>query len=218
MNKVTTAAEAIKAVRDGDTLLVGGFLEAGCPETLIGALLNCSKVQNLTVVSNDLGTGEMNMCKLQETGRVIKIHGSYVGANPMNAKMLFADPESVTLWPQGTLAEKIRAGGAGIKGFYTPVGVGTIIEQGKEKRTFDGVEYLLEMGMRGNVAFIKAAIADKSGNCFMKGTAKNFGALMARAADYVVCEAQKIVEIGEIDPELVTVPGIFVDAVVPSEV
>ena len=218
MNKVTTANEAIKAVHDGDTLLVGGFLETGCPETLIGALLNTSCTSNLTVVSNDLGTGEMNMCKLQGTGRVVKIHGSYVGANPMNAKMLFDNPESVTLWPQGTLAEKIRAGGAGIKGFYTPVGVGTIIEQGKEKRTFDGVEYLLELGMRGNVAFIKAAVADKSGNCFMKGTAKNFGALMARAADYVVCEAQKIVEVGEIDPELITVPSIFVDAVVPSEV
>lgn len=218
MNKVTTAAEAIKAVRDGDTLLVGGFLEAGCPETLIGALLTESSVANLTVVSNDLGTGEMNMCKLQETGRVSKIHGSYVGANPMNAKMLFANPESVTLWPQGTLAEKLRAGGAGIKGFYTPVGVGTIVEQGKEKREFDGIEYLLELGMRGNVAFIKAAVADKSGNCFMKGTAKNFGALMARAADYVVCEAAKIVEVGEIDPELVTVPSIFIDAVVPSEV
>ena len=217
MNKVTSATEAIKAVRDGDTLLVGGFLEAGCPETLIGALLTNSDATDLTVVSNDLGTGEMNMCKLQRAGRVKSAHGSYVGANPMTGEMMFTNPDSVTLWPQGTLAEKLRAGGAGIKGFYTPVGVGTIIEHGKEKRNFDGVDYLLEMGMRGNVAFIKAAVADKSGNCFMKGTAKNFGALMARAADYVVCEAQKIVEVGEIDPELVTVPSIFVDAVVASE-
>lgn len=218
MNKVTTAAKAVQAVRDGDTLLVGGFLAAGCPETLIGALLTESAARDLTVVSNDLGTGDMNMCKLQSAGRVKKVHGSYVGANPMTGQMLFTDPESVTLWPQGTLAEKIRAGGAGIKGFYTPVGVGTIIEQGKEKRNLDGVDYLLELGMRGNVAFIKAAIADQSGNCFMRGSTKNFGALMARAADYVVCEAQKIVEVGEIDPELVTVPSIFVDAVVPSEV
>jgi acetate CoA/acetoacetate CoA-transferase alpha subunit len=218
MNKVTTAAEAIKAIRDGDTLLVGGFLWAGSPETLIGKLFEESGAKDLTVVSNDLGTAESNMYKMQAAGRVKKVHGSYVGANPMTGKMMFNDPASVTLWPQGTLAEKLRAGGAGIKAFYTPVGVGTIVEEGKEKRTFDGVEYLLEMGMRGNVALIKAAVADKSGNCFMKGTAKNFGAIMARAADHVIAEAEKIVEVGEIDPEMVTVPGIFVDAVVASEV
>lgn len=217
MNKVTTAVEAVKAIRDGDTVLVGGFLRAGCPEMLIGALLEFSDASDLTVVSNDLGTAEMNMFKLQSAGRIKKVHGSYVGANPMTGKMLFADPDSVTLWPQGTLAEKLRAGGAGIKGFYTPVGVGTVVEEGKEKRTFDGVDYLLEMGMKGNVALIKAAVTDKAGNCFMRGTAKNFGALMARAADYVVVEAQRIVEVGEIDPEIVTVPGIFVDAIVPSE-
>lgn len=218
MNKVTTAAEAVKTVRDGDTLLVGGFLWTGSPETLIGKLVEQSDARNLTIVSNDLGTAESNMFRLQSAGRVKKVHGSYVGANPMTGKMLFADPQSVTLWPQGTLAEKLRAGGAGIKAFYTPVGVGTIVAEGKEKREFDGVEYLLEMGMRGNVALIKATIADRSGNCFMKGTAKNFGAIMARAADHVIAEAEKIVEVGGIDPEMVTVPGIFVDVVVPTEV
>ena len=218
MDKITISAEAIKKIRDGDTLLVGGFLKTGCPETLIGALLEMSDAKDLTVVSNDLGTADMNMFRLQSAGRVKKVHGSYVGANPMTGKMLFADPDSVTLWPQGTLAEKLRAGGAGIKGFYTPVGVGTIIEEGKEKREFDGVPYLLEMGMRGNVALIKTTVADKSGNCFMRGTAKNFGALMARAADYVITETRTIVETGELDPELITVPGIFVDAVVISEV
>ncbi|NLM62046.1 MAG: CoA transferase subunit A [Clostridiales bacterium] len=218
MSKVTTATEAVKAVRDGDTLLVGGFLTAGSPETLLEKLLTESTARGLTVVSNDTGTEHTNMIKIMKQGRVVKVHGSYIGANPVTGQMLIDDPDSVVLYPQGTLAEKIRAGGAGIAAFYTPVGVGTVVEKGKEKRTFDGKEYLLETALRGNVAFIKATIADKAGNCFMRGSTKNFGAIMARAADYVVAEAEKIVEVGELDPELVTVPGIFVDAVVPSEV
>lgn len=212
-----TAEEAVKVVKDGDTLLVGGFLMAGSPETLIKALLETSTAKNLTVVSNDTGTADSNMIKVMKQGRVIKVHGSYIGSNPMTGQMLIDDPDSVTLYPQGTLAEKIRCGGAGIAGFYTPVGVGTIVEKGKEKRVFDGREYLLETALRGNVAFIKATVADKFGNCFMRGSTKNFGAIMARAADYVIAEAKKIVEVGELDPELVTVPGIFVDALVQSE-
>jgi len=131
--------------------------------------------------------------------------------------MLMDNPESVELSPQGTLAERIRCGGAGIAAFYTPVGVGTIVEKGKEKRTFNGVDYLLETNIRGNIAFIKATIADKEGNCFLKGSTKNFNAIMARAADYVVVEAEQIVEVGELDHELVTIPGLFIDAIVQSE-
>ncbi|MDR3278507.1 MAG: CoA transferase subunit A [Oscillospiraceae bacterium] len=217
MDKITTAEEAVSRVRDGDTLLVGGFLTAGSPETLIAALIETSGAKNLTVVSNDTGTTGTNMIKLMKQGRVVKIHGSYIGSNPMTGQMLIDDPESVTLYPQGTLAEKIRAGGAGIAGFYTPVGVGTMVETGKEKREFGGVGHLLETALRGNAAFVKATVADKSGNCFMRGSTKNFGAVMARAADYVVAEAEKIVEVGELDPELVTVPGIFIDALVQSE-
>ena len=207
MNKIMTAAEAVKVVKDGDTLLVGGFLMAGSPETLIKALLETSTAKNLTVVSNDTGTADSNMIKVMKQGRVIKVHGSYIGSNPMTGQMLIDDPDSVTLYPQGTLAEKIRCGGAGIAGFYTPVGVGTIVEKGKEKRVFDGREYLLEKALRGNVAFVKATIADKFGNCFMRGSTKNFGAIMARAADYVIAEAKEIVEVGELDPELITVPA-----------
>jgi acetate CoA/acetoacetate CoA-transferase alpha subunit len=217
LDKLTTAAEAVRQVKDGCVLLVGGFLTAGSPETLIGALLETSAAKDLTVVSNDTGTVDSNMIQVMKQGRVVKVHGSYIGSNPMTGQMLIDDPNSVTLYPQGTLAEKIRAGGAGIAGFYTPVGVGTIIEEGKEKRGFGGVDYLLETALRGDVAFIKATVADKLGNCFMRGSTKNFGAVMARAADYVVAEAEKIVEVGELDPELVTVPGIFVDALVRSE-
>ena len=217
MDKVTTVTEAIKKVKDGDVLLVGGFLIAGSPETLIKALLEESTAKDLTVVSNDTGMAHTNMIKVMETGRVIKVHASYIGGNPLTGQMLIDDPESVVLYPQGTLAEKLRAGGSGIAGFYTKVGVGTLVEKGKEKRLIDGREYLLELPLRGSVSFVKATIADKSGNLFMRGSSKNFNVVMAHAADYVIAEARKIVEVGELDPELVTVPGIFVDALVQSE-
>jgi acetate CoA/acetoacetate CoA-transferase alpha subunit len=217
VNKVTTAAEAVKKIKDGDTLLVGGFLMAGSPETLIRALLEESTARDLTVVSNDTGTEEGAMIKVMRQGRVSKVHASYIGANPVTGQMLIDDPTSVTLYPQGTLAEKIRCGGAGIAAFYTPVGVGTVIEEGKEKRVFDGREYLLETALRGNVALVKATVADTFGNCYLRGATKNFGAIMARAADYVICEARKIVPVGQLDPELVTIPGIFIDALVQSE-
>jgi acetate CoA/acetoacetate CoA-transferase alpha subunit len=218
MDKIGSAADAVLRVKDRDTLLVGGFLTAGSPETLLRALLTCGTARDLTVVSNDTGTVDTAMIQIMKRGRVVKVHGSYIGSNPMTGQMLIDSPDSVTLYPQGTLAEKLRAGGAGIAGFYTPVGVGTIIESGKEKRVFDGREYLLETALRGDVAFVKATVADKAGNLFMRGSTKNFGAIMARAADYVVAEAQKIVEIGELDAELVTVPGIFIDTIVQSEV
>lgn len=218
IDKVTTAAEAVKHLHDGDILMVGGFLMAGSPETLIKTLLEESAAKDLTVISNDTGTAKSHMIKVMEQGRVVKVHASYIGANPATGQMLINDPTSVTLYPQGTLAEKVRCGGAGIAGFYTPVGVGTIVEEGKERRSFDGRDYLLELALHANVAFIKGSIVDKSGNVFMGASTKNFGAVMARAADYVVVEAKKIVEVGEIDPELVTVPGIFVDAIVPTTV
>jgi acetate CoA/acetoacetate CoA-transferase alpha subunit len=204
-------------VKDGDTLLVGGFLMAGSPETLIKALLEESTAKDLTVVSNDTGVADSNMIKVMKQGRVARVIADYIGANPMTGQMLIDDPKSVTLFPQGTLAEKLRCGGAGIAGFYTPVGVGTIVEEGKEKRLFDGREYLLETALRGTVALVKATVADRFGNCFMRASTKNFNAIMGRAADYVIVEAQKIVEVGDLDPELVSLPGIFVDAIVQSE-
>lgn len=216
MEKNTTAEKAVKKIKSGDILLVGGFLQAGSPETLIRAVLDTHDAGALTVVSNDTGTAETNMIRLMETGRVTSVVASYIGANPLTGKMMIDDPGSVTLFPQGTLAEKIRAAGAGLAGFYTPVGVGTVVEEGKEKKEIGGREYLLETALRGDVALIRATKADRSGNCFMRGATKNFGAVMAPAADYVVVEAEEIVAVGEIDPELVTVPGIFVDAVVQA--
>ena len=217
MKKVMSATDAIKVIKDGDVILVGGFLIAGSPETLIKALLEESTAKDLTVISNDTGTTETNMIKVMQQGRVSKVHASYIGGNPLTGQMLIDDPDSVVLYPQGTLAEKIRIGGSGIAGFYTRVGVGTIIETGKEKRVFDGHEYLLERPLRGDVALVKATVADKFGNLFLRGSTKNFNVVMAHAAGYVIAEAKKIVEVGELDPELVNIPGIFVDALVQSE-
>jgi len=218
MDKITTVSEAIGKIKDGYTILVGGFLETGSPETLIKGLLEDSKATSLTIISNDTGTSKTNMVKVMGNGRISKVLASYIGANPVTGQMMINDPNSVDLYPQGTLAEKIRSGGAGIAGFYTPVGVGTIVESGKEKRSIGGREYLFEEAVHGNVALIKATVADKDGNLFMRGATKNFNAVMAQAADYVVAEAQKIVEVGELDPELITVPGIYVDAIVCSTV
>lgn len=213
MNKLTTAREAVSHVREGDTLLVGGFLQGGSPEYLLEALL-ATRVGSLTIVSNDTGTEHTNTIKLQREGRVKKVYASYIGANVETGKMLMEDEDSVELCPQGSLAERIRAGGAGIGGFLTPVGVNTIVEKGKQKLEVDGRTYLLEKPIRGNVAFVHATVADKFGNCFMKGSTKNFNAVMPAAADYCVVEAEEIVEIGELDPDCITVPGIFVNAVV----
>ncbi len=212
-----TAEEAVTYIKDGDTILVGGFLQVGSPETILRALLEASTAKDLTIVSNDTGTADTNTIRIMKQGRVIKVLASYIGANSMTGQMLIDDPDSVKLYPQGTLAEMVRCGGAGIAGFYTPVGVGTVVAEGKESRTFGGRDYLLETALRGNVALVKATVADKAGNCYMRGSTKNFNAIMARAADFVVAEAQKIVEVGELDPELVTVPGIFIDALVQSE-
>ncbi|MDR0490943.1 MAG: CoA transferase subunit A [Oscillospiraceae bacterium] len=217
MDKTTTAAKAIKRVKDGDIILIGGFLMAGSPETLIKTLIDRSVAKSLTIVSNDTGVADSNMSKLMQQGRVSRVMATYIGGNPLTGQMLIDGPDSVVLYPQGTLAEKIRCGGAGIAGFYTRVGIGTIIEEGKERRIFDGQGYLLETALRGNVAFVKATVADRAGNLFMRGSTKNFGVIMARAADYVVAEAKKIVEIGELDPEIISVPGVFINALVQSE-
>ncbi|NLB60898.1 MAG: CoA transferase subunit A, partial [Clostridiales bacterium] len=179
MNKVTTVKEAVKRLKSGDTLLVGGFLKSGAPETILEGVLNHNDATDLTIVSNDSGTVEMNTIKIMQQGRVKKVIASYIGLNPATGQMLMDNPDSVELCPQGTLAERIRAGGAGIVAFYSPVGVGTIVENGKEKRNFNGKDYLLETSLRGNVAFIKATIADKAGNCFLKGSTKSFNSVMA---------------------------------------
>ena len=216
MDKITTAKEAVSRVKDHDVVMIGGFLQGGSPEALIGALLETSAA-NLTIVSNDTGTASSNIIKLQLQGRVSKVYASYIGANPETGRMVIENPESVELNPQGTLAERVRAAGAGIAAFLTPVGVQTIVERGRKTVALNGREYLMEEALPGDVGLIHATVADTHGNCFMRGTTKNFNAIIPPACKYTVVEAEKIVPAGELDPELITVPGIFIDAIVRLE-
>ncbi|PXV89421.1 acetate CoA/acetoacetate CoA-transferase alpha subunit [Lachnotalea glycerini] len=213
-NKITSAQEAISMIKDGDSIMVGGFLTGGHPEHLVAALLNENSAGNLTIISNDTGTQELSIFQLVKSGRVKRIFASYIGSNPETGRLLMTKEATVQLFPQGTLAEKIRAGGAGLGGFLTPVGVGTIVEEDKRKIEIDNKEYLLEMPLKANVALIKAHMADETGNLVINGSSRNFNIVMATAADYVIAEVDEYVKAGEIDPNHVNVPGIFVNAIV----
>lgn len=213
-NKLLSAQEAVKKVKDGDAIMVGGFLTGGHPENLVATLLNTNSAGDLTIISNDTGTKELSIYQLVKSGRVKRIFASYIGSNPETGRLLMTGEAAVQLFPQGTLAEKIRAGGAGLGGVLTPVGVGTVVEEKKEKIEINNREYLLEMPLRANVAFIKANKADETGNLVINGSSRNFNIVMATAADYVVAEVDEYVKAGEIDPNYVNVPGIFVDAIV----
>lgn len=215
-NKIISAKEAAAMVKDGMSIMVGGFTFIGHPYKLADALLE-SGVKNLTLIANDnvsptYGTGKMVVNRQFKT-----IIASHIGRNPETGRQMNAGETEVILIPQGTLAERIRCGGAGIGGFYTPTGIGTEIENGKEKRVIGGKEYLFEEPLRADVALLKANIADKAGNLFIRRTSKNFNPLMAMAAELVIAQVDKIVEIGELDPELVTVSGILVDYLVGGD-
>ncbi|MBQ9535710.1 MAG: CoA transferase subunit A [Clostridia bacterium] len=214
MRKITTAKDAVSRIKSGDVVMVGGFLQGGSPERILEALLSDSSATDLTIVNNDTGFDTMNTYKLMEAGRVSKVYATWIGGNSITGSMYLNQPGSVTLVPQGTLAERIRAAGMGIPEFLTPTGVGTIAAEGKESKVIDGKEYLVEKALHGDVAIVHATVADEFGNCYMRGATKNFNALMPAACQYCIVEAEKIVPVGEIDPDLVTVSGIYVDAVV----
>ncbi len=215
-NKVISLKEAAAMVKDGMTIMVGGFTFYGHPYKITDALLETG-VKNLTLIANDavspvFGTGKMIVNK-----QVKKIIASHIGRNPEAGRQVMAGETEFVIFPQGTLAEKIRAGGAGIGGFYTPTGIGTELEAGKEKRVINGKEYLFEEGIRAELAILKANVADRAGNLFIRRTAKNFNPMMAMAADMVMAQVDKIVEVGELDPEMITVPGILVDYIVGGD-
>ena len=212
-DKIKDIKEAVAVVRDGDTVMVGGFLQCGNPQHLVRALSETS-VKDLTLVSSDTGNMETSNYELLKSGKVKRIMASYIGGNPEAGKFMVTGEAEVILVPQGTLAERIRAGGAGLGGYLSPVGIGTVVEEGKQKLTVEGREYLLELPIKANVAFIKADMADRSGNLRITGSARNFNVVMATAADHVVAQVSEIVETGEIDPNDVNVPGIFVDTLV----
>jgi 3-oxoacid CoA-transferase len=214
--RVENADAAIKKIRDGATILMGGFGVCGIPENLIAALRRAG-TKNLTIVSNNAGLSDWGIGLLMETRQVRKMISSYTGENKLFEQQVLGGELEVELNPQGTLAERLRAGGAGIPAFYTPTAYGTAVAEGKETREFGGRMYVLEKALRGDVAFIKAWKGDRWGNLMFRKTARNFNPVMATAADYVVAEVEQLVQVGEISPDDVHTPGIFVDAIVQGE-
>jgi len=208
-------AAAVRDVPDGAAVMIGGFGEAGSPIELIHALID-QGARDLTVISNNAGSGEVGLAALIKTGRVSKIVCSFpkTANSTVFPELYHAGRIELELAPQGTLAERIRAGGAGIPAFYTPAAVGTPLAEGKESRAFGGREYLLEHGLRADIALIKARAADRHGNLVYSKTARNFGPVMAMAAECTIAQVETIVEPGELDPETIVTPGIFVDRVV----
>jgi 3-oxoacid CoA-transferase subunit A len=210
--RVANAETAIARLADGATILMGGFGLCGIPENLIAAVRRAG-TKNLTVVSNNPGSNDFGIGLLLESKQIHKMIASYVGENSLFAQQVLQRTIEVELNPQGTLAERIRAGGAGIPAFYTPTGYGTTIAEGKETREFGGRMYVLEKALRGDFAFVKGWKGDRWGNIVYRKTARNFNAVMATAADYVIAEVEELVELGEIPPDQVHTPGIFVDAI-----
>lgn len=210
--RVASAEAAIERVKDGATILVGGFGMCGVPEHLLRAL-RARGTKNLTLVSNNAGTGNFGIGWLLETKQVRKMIASYVGENKRFEGLALSGEIEVELNPQGTLAERIRAGGAGIPAFYTPTGYGTQAAEGKETREFNGRKCVMVPSLRGEFAFIKAWRGDRWGNLVYRKTARNFNAVMATAADYVIAEVEELVELGTLPPDCVHTSGIFVDAI-----
>jgi len=213
MDKVVSIAKAVELIKDGMTVMVGGFLANGSPETLIDALV-AKGVKDLTLICNDSGFPERGVGKMVVKKQFKKIIASHVGTNPETGRQMNAGETEVVLVPQGTLAEQVRCGGMGIGGFLTPTGIGTEVEQGKQKMTVGGQDYLLELPLRADVALLYGSTVDKSGNVIYTYTQRNFNPMMAMAADIVICEAEEVVDVGKIDPNSVMTPGIFVDYIV----
>ena len=217
MDKVFPSSQAaISDIRSGSTLLVGGFGLVGIPENLITAL-KVSGINNLTVVSNNCGVDDFGLGILLQNHQIKKMVSSYVGENKTFEQQFLSGELEVELVPQGTLAEKIRAGGAGIGGFYTPAGVGTPVAEGKEMRMIDGKEYLLEYPIHGDFALIKGWKADRLGNVVYRNTAQNFNPMVATAGKITIVEVEELVEVGELDPGEIHTPSIYVQRVVVGE-
>jgi acetate CoA/acetoacetate CoA-transferase alpha subunit len=209
MSKIISIDEAIDKIENAMTLMIGGFLGVGTPEKLVEGVL-ARNVQDLTVIANDTAFPDKGIGKLVVNRQLKKVIVSHIGTNPETGRQMNVGELEVELVPQGTLAEQIRAGGFGLGGILTPTGVGTLVEQGKQKITINERDYLLELPLKADVALIKAAKADKAGNLVFRKAARNFNPLMATAATVVIVEAQEIVETGKIDPDEVMTPGIFV--------
>lgn len=216
MNKVfASAAEAVKDIADGAVVMSGGFGLCGNPENLITALHE-KGVKGLTIISNNCGTTELGLGVLLKARQVKKMVSSYVGENKEFERQYLSGELEVELNPQGTLAERIRAGGCGIGGFFTPTGVGTVIADGKETKTINGREYVLELSLKADFAIVRAWKGDTYGNLIFRKTARNFSPLMCMAAATTIAEVEHLVPAGELDPDQIHVPSIFVKRIVKS--
>ncbi|HZK09515.1 MAG TPA: CoA transferase subunit A [Clostridia bacterium] len=213
MNKLISIEEAVAKIKDGDTIMVGGFLANGTPEKLIDALVE-KGVKDLTLICNDTGFTDKGVGKMVVTKQFKKIIASHIGTNRETGNQMNSGETEVVLVPQGTLAEQIRAGGSGLGGVLTKTGLGTKVEEGKEKVMIDGEEYLLEKPLTADVALIYGTKVDKFGNIYYKGSTQNFNVLMAAAAHTVIVGAEEVVEVGELDPNFVRTPGVFVNFIV----
>jgi len=217
MNKVVGSAdEAIQDVFDGSTIMVGGFGLCGIPENLIRALVR-KGVKNLTTISNNVGVDGFGMGLLLAAGQIRKHIGTYVGENKLLEQMVLQGKVELDLVPQGTFSERIRAGGAGIPAFFTPTGVGTIVGENKETREFDGRLYVMERALEADFAFIKAWKGDKWGNLVYRKTARNFNPMMATAANVTIAEVEHLVEVGELNPDSIHTPSVYVKRIFQGE-
>ncbi len=213
MSKQISLAEALSYIKDDMTVMIGGFLGVGTPETIIDGVIK-KGVKNLTIIGNDTGFPTIGIGKLITNKLAKKVITSHIGTNPETGRQMNEKELEVELVPQGTLVERIRAGGAGLGGILTPTGIGTLVEENKQKLTIDGREFLLELPLKADVALILGAKVDTKGNVYYDQAARNFNPIMAMAAELVIVEAEEIVESGEINPNDVMTPSIFVDYIV----
>jgi 3-oxoacid CoA-transferase subunit A len=217
MHKVVgSAEEAIQDVFDGATIMVGGFGLCGMPENLLRALAH-KGVKHLSTISNNVGIDNVGMGMLLANGQIRRHMGSYVGENRLLEQMVLSGTLQIELVPQGTFAERIRAGGAGIPAFFTPTGVGTVVAEGKETREFEGRTYIMERALTADFAFVKAWKGDCSGNLVYRKTARNFNPMMATAAKITIAEVEHLVEPGELDPDLIHTPSVYVKRIFQGE-
>ncbi len=216
MEKIISLEKALEKVKDGMTIMIGGFLGVGTPLALVDGLVK-KNVRELTIIANDTAMPQVGIGKLVVNKQLKKLIASHIGTNPETGRQMIAGELNVELVPQGTLADRIRCGGAGLGGFLTPTGVGTIVEEGKQRLVLNGKNYLLEMPLHADVALLAAHKADKFGNLVFRRTTRNFNPMMAFAADTVIVEAKEIVETGSIDPDEVMVTGVVVDWLVQGK-
>lgn len=216
MKQVLSYRQAASMVKPGDRVMIGGFLAVGSPHNIISSLVELG-TGNITIIANDTGFPEKGIGRLIVNKQASKVVASHIGTNPPTGQQMNAGELDVELVPQGTLAEQVRAAGAGLGGILTPTGLGTVAQEGKDIVTVDGREYILAPPISADIAILKAYKADKSGNLVFRRSARNFNPLMAMAAKLVIVEVEHIVEVGEIDPDHVITPGIFVDYLVKED-